>query len=60
MVPDKFSLTAFTADESGATAIEYGFISAAIALVLVPALSLLTSQSGNMFQKVIDAFATIH
>jgi pilus assembly protein Flp/PilA len=45
-------LKKFVADESGATAIEYGLIAALIALALVSALSLLGPKIGNTFNSV--------
>jgi Flp pilus assembly pilin Flp len=49
-------LRAWLKDESGATAIEYGLIAGAMALMLIPALSQLTGDSGQMFQNVLDIF----
>jgi Flp pilus assembly pilin Flp len=43
-------------DESGATAIEYGLIAAAMALMLIPALTALTGDTGQMFQNIADIF----
>ncbi len=43
-------------DESGATAIEYGLIAAAMALMLIPALQALTGDTGQMFQNIVDIF----
>jgi pilus assembly protein Flp/PilA len=49
-------LKAWLKDESGATAIEYGLIAAAMALMLIPALSQLTGDAGQMFQNIVDIF----
>lgn len=49
-------LRAWLQDESGATAIEYGLIAAAMALMLIPTLSALTGDAGQMFQNVADIF----
>jgi pilus assembly protein Flp/PilA len=45
-------LKTFVADESGATAIEYGLIAALIALVLVGALTALGPKVAGTFNKV--------
>jgi pilus assembly protein Flp/PilA len=45
-------LKKFVADESGATAIEYGLIAALIALALVAALTTLGPKIGNTFNNV--------
>ena len=45
-------LKTFVADESGATAIEYGLIAALIALVLVSALMALGPKVANTFNNV--------
>jgi pilus assembly protein Flp/PilA len=42
----------FCADESGATAIEYGLIAALIAVVLVASLKLIGTNLGNTFNNV--------
>jgi Flp pilus assembly pilin Flp len=49
-------LRAWLKDESGATAIEYGLIAAAMALMLIPAMAQLTGDSGQMFQNVLGIF----
>ncbi|MDO8380725.1 Flp family type IVb pilin [Phenylobacterium sp.] len=42
----------FIADESGATAIEYGLIAALIAVVLIASISVLGQKVGGTFDKV--------
>ena len=42
----------FIADESGATAIEYGLIAALIAVVLIASISVLGEKVGGIFDKV--------
>lgn len=42
----------FIADESGATAIEYGLIAALIAVVLIASISVLGEKVGGTFDKV--------
>ena len=42
----------FVADESGATAIEYGLIAALIAIVLIAAMSSLQDKISGTFSKV--------
>ena len=42
----------FMADESGATAIEYGLIAALIAIVLIAAMTSLQTQIAGTFSKV--------
>lgn len=41
-------------DDSGATAIEYGLIAAAMALMLIPALTALTGDTGQMFENIVN------
>ena len=45
----------FLADESGATAIEYGLIAALVALALVTALSVLGGKITGVFDKISTA-----
>ena len=45
----------FAADESGATAIEYGLIAALVAVVIIGALQLLGGQLTTTFGKVTTA-----
>jgi pilus assembly protein Flp/PilA len=45
----------FVADESGATAIEYGLIAALIAIVLIAAMTSLQGKVTGTFTKVGDA-----
>lgn len=45
-------LKSFIADESGATAIEYGLIAALIAVVLIASMTILGEKVGGTFDKV--------
>ncbi len=45
-------LKRFLADDSGATAIEYGLIAALIAVVLIASMSVLGEKVGDTFDKV--------
>jgi pilus assembly protein Flp/PilA len=45
----------FIADESGATAIEYGLIAAGIAVVIIAAVQLIGTNLSATFQKVATA-----
>jgi pilus assembly protein Flp/PilA len=45
-------LSKFAADESGATAIEYGLIAALIAVVLITALNTLSGKIAGTFTKI--------
>lgn len=49
-------LRAWLKDESGATAIEYGLIAAAMALMLIPAFTELTDQTDGLFGSVVKIF----
>lgn len=44
----------FAADESGATAIEYGLIAALIAVVIIGAVSLLGDGLFNTFERITE------
>jgi pilus assembly protein Flp/PilA len=46
------------ADESGATAIEYGLIAALIAVVLITSLGLLGNNINGSFKKISDRVST--
>lgn len=48
----------FVKDESGATAIEYGLIAAAMAVVLIAAMDTLGPEIENLFTKVGTALKT--
>jgi pilus assembly protein Flp/PilA len=48
-------ISRFLADESGATAIEYGLIAALVAVVLVTALSAMGTKLSGTFNKVSAA-----
>ncbi len=51
------SFREFMAEESGATAIEYGLIAALIAVVIISALTVLGRQVSSGFSKVASATA---
>jgi pilus assembly protein Flp/PilA len=48
-------VSTFFADESGATAIEYGLIAAGIAVVIIAAVQLIGSNLSSTFQTVASA-----
>ncbi|MEI9903691.1 MAG: Flp family type IVb pilin [Asticcacaulis sp.] len=48
-------LNKFAADESGATAIEYGLIAALIAVALITVLQLVSKNLNTTFNSVADA-----
>jgi pilus assembly protein Flp/PilA len=50
-------LTRFAADESGATAIEYGLIAALIAVAIIAALNTLSGNLKNTFNYVGNQLA---
>ncbi|HCO53907.1 MAG TPA: Flp family type IVb pilin [Pelagibacterium sp.] len=47
----------FIADDSGATAIEYGLIAALVAVVVIAALTLLGGQLTDTFCSIADSLA---
>jgi pilus assembly protein Flp/PilA len=51
-------ISRFYADESGATAIEYGLIAAGIAVVIIAAVQLIGTNLSATFQKVAGAVAS--
>ncbi len=51
-------LRAFAKDDSGATAIEYGLISALVSVAAIGALTALGGSLNTMFQTVSSAVAT--
>jgi pilus assembly protein Flp/PilA len=51
-------LMRFVKDESGATAIEYGLIAAAIGLMLVVVMPLLATALSGVFGQISDALDT--
>lgn len=51
-------LMRFVKDESGATAIEYGLIAAAIGLVLVATLPLIRGELTRVFQAIGNALVS--
>jgi pilus assembly protein Flp/PilA len=44
----------FTADESGATAIEYGLIAALVGMGIVGAFTVLSNEVGGIFNYIVD------
>ena len=54
----KLHLKKFWADESGATAIEYGLIAAGIALVIIAAVNSLGGNLNTKFGLLRDSLAT--
>ncbi len=50
-------LRKFSADEAGATAIEYGLIAAGIAVAIISAVQITGNNLGNVFTKVADGVA---
>jgi pilus assembly protein Flp/PilA len=48
----------FAKDESGATAIEYGLIAAAMGLALIASLPFLAGAISGKFQSIADAVST--
>ncbi len=54
----KTLFTRFAADESGATAIEYGLIAALIAVAIITALNTLSGKLQNTFNYVGNQLAT--
>jgi pilus assembly protein Flp/PilA len=51
------TVRAFLADETGATAIEYGLIAALIAVVIIAALTTLGRQVSGSFSRISSATA---
>ena len=51
-------ISRFYANESGATAIEYGLIAAGIAVVIIAAVQLIGTNLSATFQKVAGAVAS--
>jgi pilus assembly protein Flp/PilA len=50
----------FLKDESGATAIEYGLIAAALGLMLIAIMPLLSSQLNTTFSKITSGLTTFN
>jgi pilus assembly protein Flp/PilA len=50
----------FLKDESGATAIEYGLIAAALGLMLIALMPLLSSQLAATFEKITTGLTTFN
>jgi pilus assembly protein Flp/PilA len=50
----------FLKDESGATAIEYGLIAAALGLMLIALMPLLSSQLSVTFSKITTGLSTFN
>lgn len=49
----------FIADESGATAIEYGLLAALIAVVIISGATALGSNINAVFEKIADAISAV-
>ena len=47
------------ADQSGAIAVEYAFIAAALAVAIIPAINIVVTALGGEFEIVTDAFDLI-
>jgi pilus assembly protein Flp/PilA len=60
LVKSEFIMTKFLKDESGATAIEYGLIAAAIGLMLIAVMPLLSTQLKATFDKITAALTTFN
>lgn len=54
----KNTLSRFSADESGATAIEYGLIAALVAVAIITALQTMKNSLNNTFGKVANTLNT--
>ena len=52
-------LDRFTADECGATAIEYGLIASILAIGLIPVLTNTSSGVASLYQTMMDNFAAV-
>lgn len=52
-------LFSFAADETGATAIEYGLIASILALGLIPVLGNTSSGVASLYQTMIDNFEAV-
>ncbi len=48
----KYPISAFVADESGATAIEYALLAALIAIAIITAITVVGTQLQNTFNEV--------
>lgn len=53
------AIESFHADESGATAIEYGLIAAAVGLVLVSTMPAFSSATNNTYGQIVQYFDDI-
>jgi pilus assembly protein Flp/PilA len=53
----KTTLGAFAADESGATAIEYGLIVSLIFLAIVTSVNVFANNTGEMYSEISSALA---
>lgn len=47
------------ADESGATAIEYGLIASAMGLMLIPAINFFSGAFSSWAARIVDEFDTV-
>ena len=54
----KTSLARFAADESGATAIEYGIMAALLATMVIAAMAAFTPQFSSAFRTIANDFVT--
>lgn len=52
-------ISAYLADETGATAIEYGLIAAGIVLALISTMPLLTNNMGNTYNEMLTYFNAV-
>jgi pilus assembly protein Flp/PilA len=55
----KYLIKLFVRDTSGATAIEYGLIAAAMGMMLIPVLTVFTSSTSGLFSTTLTFFDTI-
>jgi Flp pilus assembly pilin Flp len=60
MDPVKALLKGLLADDSGATAIEYGLIATILGIALVPVLSNTSSGVASLYTRVQDYFAIVN
>lgn len=49
----------FCTDESGSTAIEYGFIASIMGLMLVPVMSIFSGTFSDWAAQIVDEFNTV-
>lgn len=53
------AIRAFSSDESGATAIEYGLIAAGIFLAIVPPVAVIANKMGVTYNSILGFFTTV-